>query len=464
MSTIAETRAGRPPARRILMDRIVNTATPIFVSSAISVLSVLINIGTVASRDREALYLLGLFLPIYYVLIAIQEGLRIPVLRYSAMARAESEALTELGRRLGFVILCMAVSVTAIASAYAAGFDTFATLFHVPELRRTEALHFSLGMVGASALIGCSTILLSALFGLGRSRLAGMLGIGATLINLATAYACAVWLNQGLYSLVWAALAGSSVLATAALIVLARLGVMPSLTGNWTRLRTRLGEIAALSLPVTVSFIVLFCFLFAFNYLVSFYGESEVSGFGIAFRLQSFVILPAIALGTSMAIHINSALADREFGLARRYFLNGLALSTLIYALIAAAVFLLQDPFLSLFTQEPAALAAGRRYLTIVGPSYVCMGPVLALLTLYEQTGSGVRALTVNVIGFSLEVGLASWFGLGQPDTTLLYLAVAAGNGLGLLYLLYEVAKRLMRRPLARAAVRSDPIDQATAP
>lgn len=436
----------RAPANRILLDRIVNTATPIFASSAVSALSVLINIGVVGTHDPDALYLLGLFLPVYYVLTAIQEGLRIPILRYSGMAR-QGGAVVELGQRLGFLMLVMAVVIAVVAGVFALGFDGFAALFHVPADRQAQAFRFIVGMLGASVLIGCSTILLSALFGLGQSALAGGLGIGATALNLATAQMCVVWLDQGIYSLVWAALAGSGCLMLAASVALAARGIVPSLSGAWDRIGTRLSEIARLSLPVTVSFLVLFCFLFVFNYFVSFFGEGEVSGFGIAFRLQSFAVLPAVALGTGLAILINSAVAERRFALARRYFFNGIALSAVLYAALAAAVFLLQDPLLHLFTSAPDAVAAGRRYLSIVAPSYLSMGPVLMLLTLYEQTGYGFRALTVNIVGFSLEIGLAGWFGLGQPDAAALYLIVAAVNWLALLYLAYEVARRMGGRP-----------------
>lgn len=450
MSDRFAAQAGRVAANRILLDKIVNTATPIFASSAVSALSVLINIGVVGARDPDALYLLGLFLPIYYVLTAIQEGLRIPILRYSGMAR-EDGAAAELGRRLGFLLLVMAVVIVAVAGVFALGFDAFAGLFHVPEHRQSQAFRFIAGMLGASILIGCSTIMLSALFGLGRSALAGGLGIGATVLNLATAHVCANWLDQGIYSLVWAALAGSGPLALVAVGVLAARGVVPSLAGSWERIGTRMAEIAALGLPVTVSFLVLFCFLFAFNFLVSFFGESEVSGFGIAFRLQSFVILPGVALGTAAAILINGAVAEHQFALARRYFLNGIALSVVLYVVVAAAVFLLQDQLLHLFTSDPNAIAAGRRYLGIVGPSYASIGPVLVLLTLYEQTGYGLRALTVNIVGFSLEIGFAGWFGLGQPDAAVMYLVIAAMNWLALLYLIYEVARRMKGRPGPRA-------------
>lgn len=208
-----------------------------------------------------------------------------------------------------------------------------------------------------------------------------------------------------------------------------------------------------MSLPVSASFLTIFGFLFVFNHLVSFFGKAEVAGFGAAYRIQSFVVLPAIALGTALAILINRAIVSGEFPLIRRYFLTGIALAFAIYAAVGAGVFLFQKPLLRFFTSEPSEIAAGMRYLTLVASSYFSFGPVLFLLTLMEQTGYGVRAFMVNLVAFSLELGFASLFGLQHPTATTLYLVVAVGNWLAVGYLLFEVLRRTVARRAAQSAL-----------
>ncbi|SUI81224.1 multidrug efflux protein [Serratia marcescens] len=167
---------------------------------------------------------------------------------------------------------------------------------------------------------------------------------------MATWLAATHW-HQGLQSLIWGALIGSSYLTLSGGALLYSRGVRLSLTGVRREAVQVLNDIAFIGAPVAGSFLLLFGFLFSFNYLVSFYGASEIAGFGIAFRIQSFVILPAIALGTAMAIHANNAIADQNFPRIRQILFAGVGLAAALYLVISVLVFLLQERLVMLFTR-----------------------------------------------------------------------------------------------------------------
>lgn len=428
-----------------VVDSIVSTALPIFTSSAVSAVAVLFNVATVGRHDKSALYYLALFLPIYYVVLAIQEGLRVPILRKAAAAR-ETGGITEFGEYLGLVLALFVAGTLSVITVYWIASDFLADLYNVPEADRRQISIFIYCLLGAGLFPGLATMTLSALFGLGRGMIAGVLGIVATGVNVAVAYFSAVYFDQGIFSLVWAAIIGGTCLLLPGFLLLVfQQRVTPTFPVSAGSFKGKLADIASLSVPVSLSFLAIFGFLFIFNHLVAYYGAAEVAGFGVAFRIQSFVILPAIALGTALAILINGAVASGRFTLIPRYFHTGLALSFAIYAAVAAIIYVFQESLLSLFSTDPEEIAAGMRYLSLVAPSYLSFGPVLVLLTLLEQTGYGFRAMLVNVVFFALELGFASILGLQLATSSTLYLVVAAGNWLALGYLAFEVIHRATR-------------------
>lgn len=441
MNAIAQAR-GRYHTLKLL-NTLWNTMTTLLSTMLISALAVLVNIGLISSKAPETLYILGLFLPLNYVMMAIHEGLRIPVL--ADTAQQERFTRRELGQRLSVVYLTMTCAMGVLVLALWCFEGAAMTFFHVPLERQQEVMAFILPMLGVGLVIGLATLTLSALFGLGFARWAGPLGILGTGLNVLITYLAVTYWHLGLNAMVLGAASGSVFLLLAGSVVLFKLGVRLFVPGTLGQVKQVLTNTLFTGVPVMGSFLLLFGFLSAFNYLVSFFGEAEISGFGIAFRIQSFVILPAIALGTAMAICANKALARQAFAQARSVFFIGLGVAGGLYLVIAIAVFSLREELIGLFTRDPEVIASAMNYFTIVAPSYLSLGAVLALMTALEQTGQGLKVLLLNVIFYSVEIALAALLGLNQQDATRMYLVIAVINWLSSLYLCLELGKRLLR-------------------
>ncbi|RJL55508.1 MATE family efflux transporter [Pectobacterium carotovorum] len=433
------------PARRYqglkLLNTLWDTTFTLWVTMLVSSMAVLINIGVISQNAPQTLYALGLFLPLNYVMMAIHEGLRIPALRYSS--QHHSEARKVLGTRLVLLFSAMVVLMALLVGCVWLFQSGIAGLFHIAAERQNDVMAFILPMLLAGIPIGCATLILSTLFGSGLNRFASLLGISGTALNLVATWLAATHWHQGLQSLIWGALIGSSYLTLSGGTLLYSRGIRLSLTGVRREAVQVLNDIAFIGAPVAGSFLLLFGFLFSFNYLVSFYGASEIAGFGIAFRIQSFVILPAIALGTAMAIHANNAIADQNFSRIRQILFAGVGLSAALYLVISVLVFLLQERLVMLFTRDETVIVPALRYLNCVAPSYLSLGVVLVLMTALEQTGQGLRILLINIVFYALEIGIAALLGLNHVDATRLYLVIAIMNWLSALYVVYELNKRL---------------------
>ncbi|WP_244590660.1 MATE family efflux transporter [Xenorhabdus mauleonii] len=407
----------------------------------VSSIAVLINIGVISQNAPQTLYALGLFLPLNYIMIAIHEGLRIPALRYSS--QHYTDARNVIGTRLVLLFSAMVVLMVLLVGSVWLFQPGIAGLFHIATERQHDVMSFILPMLLVGIPIGCATLILSTLFGSGVNRFASLLGISGTGLNLAATWLAAMHWHQGLQSLIWGAMIGSSYLTLSGGALLYSRGIRFSLIGARREAIQVLNDIAFIGVPVAGSFLLLFGFLFSFSYLVSFYGASEIAGFGIAFRIQSFVILPAIALGTAMAIHTNNAIAGQNFSLIRQILFIGVGLSAALYLVISVVVFLLQERMVILFTRDENVIIPALRYLNCVSPSYLSLGVMLVLMTAQEQTGQGLRILLINTVFYALEIGVAALLGLNHEDATRLYLVIAVMNWLSALYVVYELNKRL---------------------
>jgi Na+-driven multidrug efflux pump len=433
------------PTRRYqglkLLNTLWDTTFTLWVTMLVSSLAVLINIGVISQKAPQTLYALGLFLPLNYVMMAIHEGLRIPALRYSS--QHHTDARSALGTRLVLLFAVMAVLMALFVSCVWLFQSSIARLFHIATERQSDVMGFILPMLLAGIPIGCATLILSTLFGSGLNRFASLLGISGTGLNLVVTWLAATHWHQGVQSLIWGAMVGSSYLTLSGGALLYSRGIRLSLVGARREAVQVCNDIVFIGAPVMGSFLLLFGFLFSFNYLVSFYGANEIAGFGIAFRIQSFVILPAIALGTAMGIHANNAIADQNFSRIRQILFVGVGLSAALYLVISVLVFLLQAHLVTLFTQDENVIVPALRYLNCVAPSYLSLGVVLVLMTALEQTGQGLRVLLINIIFYALEIGVAALLGLNHEDATRLYLTIAIMNWLSALYVVYELNKRL---------------------
>ncbi|SJN54646.1 multidrug efflux protein [Vibrio ruber DSM 16370] len=429
-----------------LVDSLWNTTMTLMLTMAISSVSVLINVGVVSQNSSESLYILGLFLPLNYIMMAIHEGLRIPILKYGS--QHEIYSAKEIGQRLLILYFILFLLMSALILLIWAFQGMAVEFFHVIPAQQYLAKNFILLMLTVGIIIGFASLTMSCLFGLGLNRWASFLGISGTLLNISVTCCAANFWEQGLYSLVWGAVTGSVYLFLSSLLLLLSKNIRFSLHGIHNVFRTVMMDVVRMGIPVMGSFLLLFAFLSCFNFLVSFYGASDLAGFGIAFRIQSFIIIPAIALGTAMAIHANKAVSLQHFLRARQIFFIGLGMSALIYLVISLIFYFFQHRFIELFTSNAVIIDAAGNYFNHVSASYLSLGVVLTLMTALEQTGQGLKIFFINITFYSLEVGFAALLGLNQVDTTRIYLVISIMNWLSSLYLCFEIGKRLLAKPV----------------
>jgi Na+-driven multidrug efflux pump len=268
----------------------------------------------------------------------------------------------------------------------------------------------------------------------------------------------------------WSIVASSVVGVTLAVVLLHRHGLLPHLTSRpRPALRAMQQEevsqrsdgpilphnreessrawrvLGTVGLPVGGTFLVLFAANGAQLRVLNQFGDAVVSGFGIANATQTVLIVPAIGLGSAISILVNRARnaagAAGIAGTIRR----GVLLAIGVYVCLGALIWTVAAPVARLASSDPAVIAPTVDYLRTVGPTVACVGVMLTMLTLLEQTGSGFVALTFNICYFGASIAVAGWLAYREGSAHALFATLAAANVVALIAIAPIVVRRVGR-------------------
>jgi putative MATE family efflux protein len=145
--------------------------------------------------------------------------------------------------------------------------------------------------------------------------------------------------------------------------------------------------------------------------LVALEGEAAVAGFGAAGRLQSFVIVPLLALSGAIGGIVGQNWGAREFGRAREATLYAAGFCVVWGLTVAIAMMVAGEQFARLFTEDPEVIAEFARYLEIAAWGYAGFGLLVV--------GNGIMN-AVDKASFALLQSVARVFLVMLPTALLL--------------------------------------------
>jgi Na+-driven multidrug efflux pump len=218
-------------------------------------------------------------------------------------------------------------------------------------------------------------------------------------------------------------------------------------------------DINRISLPVCAGFVVAFGHSLGFTHIVALFSPTDVAGYGIAYRIQNVVLMPAIALGVGLAININRMTAAREPTPLTRFLPVTMLLTTALYGGVGTLLFVGRSVVAQLSTGDAATAAATAEYLTYSAPAYPIVGAALMLSIFLEETGNGARALAFNAVLTVSQLTLAWYLTNGYHSLRLTYLAVALSSLAAIPFLAHEMQRS--RRLGGRISAVNEPTDES---
>jgi MATE family, multidrug efflux pump len=161
--------------------------------------------------------------------------------------------------------------------------------------------------------------------------------------------------------------------------------------------------------------------------LVGTFGAAAIAGYGAGARLEYLMIPLVFGLGAPLVAMVGTNIGAGQRERALRAAWIGAAIAFVLTEAIGLAAALMPLRWLTLFGSDPAMLAAGARYLQIVGPVYGLFGLGMALY--FASQGAG-RLVFPLLAGFarlllSATVGYLALRWSGKIDAVFAALAIA---------------------------------------
>ncbi|MGY4690567.1 MATE family efflux transporter [Salibacterium sp. K-3] len=193
-------------------------------------------------------------------------------------------------------------------------------------------------------------------------------------------------------------------------------------------------RIFKLGLPSGISMMAISGGVLAIMTVVTSFGETVVSGYGAAQRIDSLIMLPSTTLGSAITSmsgqNIGASLWNRVNDIAR----SGLILIFSVALTISTLVFLGAELLMGMFVNDPETIAFGAEYLRIVAFFYPFLGINFVLNGIVRSSGAVVQVLVLNIISFwALRFPLAWLF-------SSLYGETGIGIGVGCSFILSSAA------------------------
>jgi Na+-driven multidrug efflux pump len=433
--------------------RVVRVSAPMVASTGATIGAQLVVIGLIGRIGGAALYVRALYTPVAFLFLAVTTGLAVTLQVAVAQCRGRG-AQTQIGSYLGGIARVGSLLYVLLGVALISSTGGLAAVLRMAPDRRGTFHEFLIAMAAAALAGMLGELCASVLRGLGRTGTAALVTALYVCCYLGTVIVGGLVLRGGLMTVaLGAGLAGLAELCVG-LTILTRDRVLgPRAFTAWRRGVPRL--IAAIGLPVGSTFVVLCVVNLLLLRVVAPAGQQTVAGFSIGYMLQTAIIVPAVGLGSAVAVLMNQSVAAGFRPAARTAFRRGMFLAAGGYAAVTVLVVVAGGQLADLMSGSPAVAAQAREFVSVVGPAFGAMALTLTAMTVLEQVGYGALAAFLNAVYFTaiLTIGWLRVEHTGHVSGLYATMAIAAVCGLvtGLpLVCAVALHPRLLHREKAR--------------
>ena len=422
---------------------ILQLALPAMISTIAGLVAMLVCTRILGECDKSNYYLLATFLPINYVMFALYESVRAASLTLSSHSFYQNK-LEDISTHL-ITLSCTSMFVFIVfLCVFMCSGEWIAKAMGILPLQGKIFFKFSVLMIMSGGLV-CIGYLCSSTFFALKKPIVGMgISLFASMLTCSLTYLFSTTLK-----LSWIGYAISIGLSYALSIVLALFCLyqqgVPLLIVKINKkiFLPHFYRIFKISAPVLLGYLFIFSSLFFINATLSHFNVAVLTGFSIAYRIQNIAILPAVTIGTAIAILSSKARIIKQSDEEQTIQLTGLLFCLSLYFIIALGVYFFRYGLMSLVTKDLAFIKSGAIYLQYLALTYLLMGPNLAYLTALEQSGFGFKSFLINIIYFLLSIGIGSTAALHYHQVTYLYLTMGLINVFIFFYLIFTFAGKI---------------------
>ena len=186
------------------------------------------------------------------------------------------------------------------------------------------------------------------------------------------------------------------------------------------------GEILTQGIPASFNMMTVAVGFFVINYFLQFYGKAAVAAFGIGTRIEQIALLPTIGLGAAIVAIVGQNNGAGEFRRVRECLVLSLKYGMVLILVGSVLIYVFARPLMDIFTDDPAVIELGVNFVRIMAfiewvyvAIFICVGFLQAIKKpLYGLFEGLVRkvALPILVLYWVVDVWHHDinwvWFGM----------------------------------------------------
>lgn len=225
-----------------------------------------------------------------------------------------------------------------------------------------------------------------------------------------------------------ATISARAVSVVGALLLIRHKGLLSLTLGRLRQGLSHWKELARVGLPASLSTSLNPIALSVATAAAATLGSAEVAAFGVATKLQSFAVVPLLALSSAAAPFVGQNSGAGKTGRSRRALAWCSGISLVWSAVIAVVIILTGEYWVGFFGETESVRGYVLTYLAIVPISFVGYGITISLSAAMNGLGRSLTALLISGGRAIVLLAPAAWIGVMLGGFKGLAIATAATN------------------------------------
>lgn len=144
--------------------------------------------------------------------------------------------------------------------------------------------------------------------------------------------------------------------------------------------------------------------------IIASYGPEVVAAYGIAFRVETFGILPVMAIAISTVTMVGQNIGANKLQRAKRSGWISVAIGSASMAGFGVIVWIFAAPIIQIFNTESEVVFHGTQILKIKAPAFFVAAIIMTLSSAFVAFGKSHYGFIITAFRVSLMLALAYWF------------------------------------------------------
>lgn len=171
----------------------------------------------------------------------------------------------------------------------------------------------------------------------------------------------------------------------------------------------------------------------ALQFLVNSYGTSAMAAFGAGLRIENFISLPIMNLGSAVSTFVTQNIGAGENERVKKGIRESIKMTLVLAVTVIALILLFRENLIALFNTDKDVIKIGSSYLFIIGPFFLFIGTSFVLSSAMKGAGDSMFALISSIVSLWLGRLPASYMLSKFFGTDGIWMGIPFGWTLGLI-------------------------------